>query len=162
MPHDEEELMGVEETLGDYIKDLEVSEDNINEQMMRQASTYVWYARLAALAKRKLARKDLEVKRFEAIKGKELRITAIAIGEKPTAASLSEDVRSTLEWKLLAEELIELRGNLDLLEAIKEGMYQRKGMLEELARSLRREWSGDAVVKELTSAYKAKKAQVVR
>jgi len=158
MPEDEEEeLLAIEEKLGDYFEELDVVEEKIGEQMAKQSSSYVYYARVAAFAKRKMMRKDLEIKRYEALTAKDIRLEAISRGEKVTNQIIEDDVRSKLEWKRLNEELIDLKANLDLSEGIREGFFQRKSMLEYVGRFLMKELDGDTYLKKKIEQYRNKK-----
>lgn len=158
MPEDEEELLEVEEKLGDYFGDLEVIEEKLDDQMARQPGKYVYYARVAALYKRKRMYKEVELKRYEARMRKEFRMGAISRGEKFTNQTIEDDVRVTLEWKRLSEVVIELRANEDVAVGIAEGFFQRRDMLKEVGKIVAREAYGDVrVLKDEVERYRKKK-----
>lgn len=159
---EDEEILEIERSLGDYFGALEVSEENLSEQMSRQAANYVYYARVAALARKRLLEKELELKRYEALRSKELRLEYAARGDKYTVQQIQDDVRCTLEWKRLNEELIERKVDLDLAESIREGFFQRKSMLEEFAKSLRREMENDPVLKMALEKYNKRRKDNVK
>lgn len=153
----EEEMLDIESQLGDYFGELEVSEENISEQISKQPSNFVYYARVAALAKRKMLKKDLELKRFEAQASRSIRLAALGRGEKLSVQAVEDEMRGMSEWKKLNEELIEMKANLDLAEGIKEGFFQRKSMIEEVAKSLRKEADMDSFFKKKMDDYKESK-----
>jgi len=155
----DEEVLTIEEKLGDYFADLEVNEEKINEQMSRQATSFVYYARIAALCRKKVLEKDLELKKYEASQAKVIRGTAVTLGEKPTVQSVQDEMRSTETWERLSLEHISLKADLDLAEAIREAFFQRKSMLEEFAKSLRKEMDGDTFLKKRIEDFKTERVK---
>lgn len=143
----DDDILTIEEKLGDYFADLEVNEEKINEQMSKQATSFVYYARIAAMCRKKVLEKDLELKKYEASQAKFIRERAVSQGDKPTVQSVQDELRSTAEWERLSLEHISLKADLDLAEAIREAFFQRKTMLEEFAKSLRKEMDGDTFLK---------------
>jgi hypothetical protein len=152
----EEETLHLENLLGDYIEKLDIEEDKINEQMAAQPSWFVYYARIAAIIKRRAKRKRLELKRYEAFQAKAIREEA-GDARKVTVQFLEENIQTSLEWKRLSEELIDLEAGAELADSVKEGFYQRKGLLEEVARSVRKEFDTDVFLKKKVDEFKARK-----
>lgn len=158
---EEEELLEVEEKLGDYFSELEVTEEKLDDQMARQPGNYVYYARVAALCKRKRLMKEVVLKQYEARMRKEFRLGALSRGERYTNVTIEDDVRVTLEWKRLSESVIELRANEDVAASIAEGFFQRREMLREVGKIVAREAFGEVrVLKSEIERYKGMKRKV--
>ena len=69
----ETESIDLERQLGDYFSELEIKEEFLDQEVAEQPSHFVYYARIAAISKRNLMFKQLELRRFEAIQSKKLR-----------------------------------------------------------------------------------------
>lgn len=140
----------------DLAKDLKIDIDNINDSFIDQPCKYAYWATVAAQAKTLADRKKLEVDRQEDYLKKTLigeldvavRQDLELNGEKITETKVTNGIYAHEMYKeqmdrlySLKEEFVELQSQVDVLEAAREAMDQRKDSLISLGAQLRTEGS---------------------
>ena len=126
---------------GNYLEDLAIDENKINEMLKTQPSRYVFWSKMVAMAKAIYEQKKLELERYTSQLYTFFRREAEAAGRRETEATLQAKIRLDQKTQQLENELVRVKLKLDHLAAIKEAFSQRTQMLMSLAANLREEFS---------------------
>lgn len=120
-------------------EDLFVNDSDLNEEFIKQAGSFAWYAVLCAEAESYRDKLKFELEVLEADLDKQVREEIELRGDKVTEKVVNSEVLRKQEYKDAKEELLEANRRLGIMKAIKEGMVQKKDMLISLGANMRNE-----------------------
>lgn len=118
----------------DYEKELEIDGLNLDKEWLLQARRFMKYAKELADARDRMERAEqaADVERAEA--DKRARQRHAADEKKPTEAVINSEVLTDSEYKKAADKLLDLKHEVDILQAAVRAFDQRKDALENLVR----------------------------
>lgn len=124
------------DSLFDYKRDVEINENNLDAEWIRQAGLYAhWAVRYAE----ELALKDriwLQKKILKARKAKEYRLALMnQDGKAPSDNRVDIEVHADSEYEAVSIRLIEAEERVNMLDEIKWAMVQRLSSLERLSKA---------------------------
>jgi len=133
---------------GNYLDDLKISEADINTMLETQPSRYVFWAKMAAIAKVLVEKWKYELEKYEAQTYTFIRSQKESRGERVTEKQLQSAIVLDPRFRQLRERLLKARLQYDHLAAIKEAFAQRKDMLMSLGANLREEMDTTLALRE--------------
>lgn len=120
-------------------EDLFIDENNLNDEFVRQAGNFAWYAVLAAEAESYRDKLKFELEVLEADLDKQVREELELRGEKITEKVVSAEILKKQEYRDKKQDLLEAARQLGIMKAVKEGLVQKKDMLISLGANMRNE-----------------------
>lgn len=146
----------------DYKNELQINQNALDEELIKQPSLFMKYAELSAQArfKRDKAKEYLDLKRAE-LDGK-IRESPAKFGyggdKKLTEAAISNIIIASDEFKAAQTALNEAALDTGILEAAREAFNHKKSALENLVRLwLGGYWSEAKVPKNVTAEHEAER-----
>ena len=130
--------------MDDYRGKLEIDKTNLDEEMAKQASQYLFVAELSVQA-------DMAYEKMKNMAGEleatlDAKIRAKNAGGKITEAAIRAEIERSEEYQKTQRALIELRGRREVAKALRESWYMRKDLLIQLAIKQRAELESLGVV----------------
>jgi hypothetical protein len=113
-----------------------VNMDNIDEELVRQSSTYAYYSGLLAVAKKKMDEANLTLTTFSAQTRKEKKSSTIA---KQTAKDLDDFVEASDDFRVYTQKAIDVSSKYNLLKSLVSALNHKKDMLVQLSSNRRAE-----------------------
>lgn len=140
--------LGSETYRGNYLKDLALSDQKINELLMTQPERYVFWARMKALQRVIHEKRKFELSKYESQLYTFIRSEKERDGAKVTEKQVEMAMRRDTKLETMQNTVLRERLKLDHLEAIREAFSQRKDMLMSLGANLREEWDTTLAIRE--------------
>lgn len=128
--------------------DIKVDMTDLDTAMLQHASLFVYYASLAANARRQYERIKSAFEILEAKLDSEHRLKLKEANPKTTEAQIKAEVTTDKRWVTLQGKLIDAQHIWKLTEVAAESFVQRKDMILEIARDRRKEREGQLRVME--------------
>jgi len=125
---------------GNYVKDLEINEDNINSCLVSQPSLYVFWSKAASVARTIYDKAKFDLEKYEAQLYTYLKSEKENRGEKVTEKQLESLVKLDPRRQELFNTMLRARLQYDHLNAVREAFSIRTNMLMSLSANLREEW----------------------
>jgi len=113
--------------------------NNVEGELIEQASIYSYYQGLLTVAKREYDKSQLDLAQFVATSRKDEQETCLKTGRKVTEKSLEAFVISLPDYKEKTEYAIELSYKLSLLKGLVEALQHKKDMLVQISANTRAE-----------------------
>lgn len=141
-----------------YQEDICISKETIDEDLMKQASLYAFYAIMAELAEEAYDDAKLELELCEATTDEHIRTELIKKGEKVTDKKLEKLVAVNKHRIESAKNKIQARKNRGILKALARAFEQRNLNVIALGHICRQERDVDIFIKkeELKKKYETK------
>jgi len=108
-----------------YQKDIKISKETIDEDLMKQAGLYAFYAVMAELAEEAYEQAKLELELLEATVDEHIRVGLIQKGEKVTDKKLEKLVAVNEDRIESVKNKIQARKNRGILKALARAFEQR-------------------------------------
>ena len=124
---------------GNYVKDLQISEFDINSCLVTQPALYVFWSKMAAIARTIYDKAKFDLEKYEAQLYSYLKSEKENRGEKVTEKQLESLVRLDPRRQELFNTMLRARLQYDHLNAIREAFSIRTNMLMSLSANLREE-----------------------
>jgi len=137
-----------------YQKEIKISKETIDDDLIKQASLYAFYAVMAELAEEAYEDAKLELELCEATTDEHIRGELIRKGEKVTDKKLEKLVAVNKHRIESAKNKIQARKNRGILKALARSFEQRKEAVIALASIYRQEHDVDIFIKK--EEYKRK------
>jgi len=123
----------------DLKKKFEIDETNLDEELAKQASMFVYYAELAVKTEKEYQQFKMEAEEIGALIAKQIREEYENEGKKLTEKLLEQEVITNPKNKIVRQKLLDLQAKRDLAKVLKEGWHMRKDMLIQIAINKRAE-----------------------
>jgi len=138
-----------------YQKEVRISKETIDDDLMKQASLYAFYAVMAELAEEAYDDAKLELELLEAALDEFYRKQFLTSGEKVTEKKLEKVVALNKDRIESVKNKIQAKKNWGILKAIAKAFEQRKETVIALGHSCRQERDVDIFIKkeELKKKY---------
>jgi hypothetical protein len=133
---------------GNYLNDLDIKEQDINDELKKQPVRYVFWARMTAFAKVVYAKWKRELDKYSGQTYSFIRREMEARGEKFSERLLDSKVLLDVKYQELSDKVLRARLQLDHLTSIKDAFQQRKDLLMSLGANLRDEWDTNLAIHE--------------
>ena len=117
----------------DKYRKLEIDDANLDAELSKQASNYLFVAEKAVRAEMEYELFKGQRTTLEATIDQVIREKAEKDGKKITEAAISKEIQRHPDYEKSEKHLIALRANKELLRALRESWYMRKDMLIQLA-----------------------------
>ena len=131
-----------------YQKDIRISKETIDEDLMKQASLYAFYAVMAELAEEAYEQAKLELELLEATVDEHIRVGLIQKGEKVTDKKLEKLVAINEDRIESVKNKIQARKNRGILKALARAFEQRNLDVIALGHICRQERDVDIFIKK--------------
>lgn len=125
--------MAEEMTLEFLRKRLDINPDNLDEELAKQASSYLFVAEKAVNAEMAFEVARLALDKTIAEVDEEIRLGAVESGRKVTEALITKETDRNSKVISKRTELIKARGTRDALKKLAEAWYMRKDMVIQIA-----------------------------
>ncbi len=138
-----------------YQEEIKISKETIDDDLMKQAGLYAFYAVMAELAEEAYGDAKLELELCEATTDDYIRFELIKKGEKVTDKKLEKLVAVNKNRIESAKNKIQAKKNWGILKALAKAFEQRKETVIALGHSCRQEKDVDIFIKkeELKKQY---------
>ena len=123
--------------LSDRITNVDLN--NIEKELVAQASVYSYYGGLYAMSKRDLDDAQLEFDQFVAQTKTEERESRLANGQKTTEKALDEFIQSHPKYKTVQQTVTNARYKRDLLKNLLSSLEQKASMIQQVSANSRAE-----------------------
>jgi len=130
----------------DYITELELHEETINEDLKNQPSKFAFYCVLTEKAQEDLGEAKLALEILEAELDANIRLKLVE-GKKPTEKSIQQTILLDLSYQEARMEIIMRAKAVGILRGLKESFAQRKEVLIALASNMRAQRDPDIYIK---------------
>ena len=117
----------------DKYRNLEIDDTNLDVELSKQASNYLFVAEKAVRAEMEYEMFKGQKVTLEAGLDEQVRKAAEKEGRKITEAAITKEIQRHKDFMKAENHLIRLRTNKELLRALRESWYMRKDMLIQLA-----------------------------
>lgn len=131
---------GTEVYRGNYVEDLDVDEGHINDALIAQPARFVFWAKLAAVARVIYEQAKLELEKYDAQLYTFKRNEKETAGEKVTERQLETMVSLDVHHQDKVTAVLRAKLQYDHLDSVKEAFLQRSQMLMSVSANLRQEW----------------------
>jgi len=131
-----------------YQKDIRISKETIDEDLMKQAGLYAFYAVMAELAEEAYEQAKLELELLEATVDEHIRVGLIQKGEKVTDKKLEKLVAINEDRIESVKNKIQARKNRGILKALARAFEQRNLDVIALGHICRQERDVDIFIKK--------------
>ena len=129
-------------------KELEIARETIDEDMMKHASLYGWYAVLEEMLEDIVSDKKLNLAVLEAGLYDKHRKLTIKDGGKATDKAIDSKVKQDKEYIDAFFMLSESKKNRGIFHAISKSFEHRRDMLINLGAKFRKEMDGNVLIKK--------------
>ena len=137
-----------------YQEDIKISKETIDDNLMKQASLYAFYAVMAELAEEAYEDAKLELELLEATTDEHYRAEFIKTGQKVTEKKMEKMVALNKSRIESAKKVIQARKNRGILKALTRAFEQRNLDVIALGHICRQERDVDIFIKK--EEYKKK------
>lgn len=120
-------------------KELSITRDNIDIQMMQQPAKFAWYATLYAYAKGKYATQERYLKVLRAKLYRKYKKEGIKGYAKITDGLIYATIDTNKKYQASEKELLDTKLQVDLLKAAVDAFIQRKELMQSIGSNLREE-----------------------
>jgi len=131
-----------------YQKEIRISKETIDEDLMKQAGLYAFYAVMAELAEEAYDEAKLELELLEATVDEHIRADLLKEGQKVTDKKLEKLVAINKGRIESVKNKIQARKNRGILKALARSFEQRKEAVIALGHSCRQEKDVDIFIKK--------------
>jgi len=143
---------GTETFRGNYLDALKIDDRNLNEALMTQPSSYVWWSLVTFKARMLWEQAKLELERHDSQMYTFVRSDKESRGEKVTEKAIETQVTLDPGHQERHTAVLRTRLQYDHLDSVRTAFEMRSQMLMSLSANMRVEWEANPSVREGAAA----------